>query len=223
MLKSQAMALDRQVILQQAFAVLNDSGLDGLTLRRLAGRLNVKAPAIYWHFKDKQDLLDEMATEVLRESLRGNEKLTTLSEWPQWARAVYEGLRGTLLRYRDGAKMFSGTYLTDDELFAPMEANLRRLTAAGFTLRQAVVGLGALYSYTIGFVIEEQATQLAPGQPNPQYDLAVREKRVDKRLYPLTSAAGEEMFKQHDARFFEGLSLIVEGMSQQLRDPSQPH
>ena len=80
MLKSQGMALDRQVILQQAFAVLNDSGLEGLTLRRLAGRLNVKAPAIYWHFKDKQDLLDEMATEVLRESMRENEKLAALFE-----------------------------------------------------------------------------------------------------------------------------------------------
>ncbi len=216
MLKFEAMALDRQVILQQAFAVLNDSGLDGLTLRRLAGRLNVKAPAIYWHFKDKQDLLDEMATEVLRESMRGNEKLAALSAWQQWATAVYEGLRGTLLRYRDGAKMFSGTYLTDDELFAPMEANLRRLTAAGFTLRQAVVGLGALYSYTIGFVIEEQATQLAPGQPNPQYDLAVREKRVNPQLYPLAAAAGTEMFTQHDARFAEGLALVIAGMSAQL-------
>ena len=217
MLKSQGMALDRQVILQQAFAVLNDSGLEGLTLRRLAGRLNVKAPAIYWHFKDKQDLLDEMATEVLRESMRENEKLAALFEWQQWATAVYEGLRRTLLRYREGAKMFSGTYLTDDELFAPMEANLCRLTTAGFTLRQAVVGLGALYSYTIGFVIEEQATQLAPDQPNPQYDPAVREKRVNKLLYPLAAAAGAEMFTQHEARFEEGLALIVAGMSALLQ------
>jgi TetR/AcrR family transcriptional regulator, tetracycline repressor protein len=217
------MPLDRQLILHQAFAVLNEAGLEGLTLRRLAARLNVKAPAIYWHFKDKQDLLDEMATQVLRESMQESAALESMASWREWATACYEGLRKSLLRYRDGAKMFSGTYLTDTELFAPMEANLRRLTQEGFTLRQAVVGLGALYSYTIGFVIEEQATQFAPGEPNPQYDLAARERRVNKELYPLAAAAGVEMFTNHDARFAEGVAVIVTGLSTMLDGAGTAH
>jgi len=217
------MALDRQMILLHAFVVLNEAGLEGLTLRRLAARLNVKAPALYWHFKDKQDLLDEMATQVLRESYRESAALEELHPWREWAIACFEGLRKTLLRYRDGAKMFSGTYLTDAELYAPMEANLRRLTGEGFTLRQAVVGLGALYSYTIGFVIEEQATQLAPGEPNPQYDVAARERRVNKELYPLTAAAGAEMFANHDARFAEGLAVIITGLLTMLTSAGTAH
>lgn len=208
--------LDRPFIVRQAFAVLNEAGLEGLTLRRLAARLAVKAPALYWHFKSKQDLLDEMATTVLRESMERSATLEAMKPWKTWAAAYSRCLRETLLQYRDGAKMFSGTYLTDAELFAPMEASLRRLVDAGFALRQAVVGLGALYSYTIGFVIEEQATQLAPGVPNPQYDLSTREKRVRKELYPLAAAAGAEMFQKHDARFDEGVALIVEGMAAQL-------
>ncbi len=217
------MALDRQLILRHAFAVLNEAGLEGLTLRRLAGRLNVKAPAIYWHFKDKRDLLDDMATQVFRESYQESAALESLPEWREWAIACSQALRKTLLRYREGAKMFSGTYLTDAELYAPMEANLRRLTREGFTLRQAAVGLGALYSYTIGFVIEEQATQLAPGEPNPQYDLAVREQRVNKELYPLAAAAGAEMFTNHDARFDEGLAVIVAGLSAMLASAGTSH
>ena len=205
--------LDRPFIVRQAFAVLNDAGLEGLTLRRLASRLGVQAPALYWHFKSKQDLLDEMAAEVLRRSIVKNAALDTIENWPEWARAYYNSLRKTLLEYRDGAKMFSGTYLTDPSLYAPMEASLRRLADAGFTLRQAVVGLGALYSYTIGFVIEEQATELAPGEANPQYDLATRDKRIDKKRYPLAAAAGREMFFAHDARFTEGIALIVAGMA----------
>ena len=207
------MPLDRQLILREAFAVLNDAGLEGLTVRRLAGRLNVQAPALYWHFKSKQNLLDEMAAEVMRRSLEKSTALDTMQDWADWASAYYNSLRTTLLAYRDGAKMFSGTYLTDVNLYAPMEASLRRLTDAGFTLRQAVVGLSALYSYTIGFVIEEQATETAPGEPNPQYDLAVREKRVSKEQYPLAAAAGAEMFLEHDARFSEGIALIVAGMA----------
>jgi TetR/AcrR family tetracycline transcriptional repressor len=153
--------LDRQLILHHAFIALNETGLEGLTLRRLAARLNVQAPAIYWHFKNKQDLLDEMATQVFRESYQESAALETLHPWQAWANATSEALRKTLLRYREGAKMFSGTYLTDAELYAPMEANLRRLTREGFTLRQAVVGLTALYSYTIGFVI---LTNRAPAE-----------------------------------------------------------
>lgn len=210
------MPLDRKQIVQQAFLVLNASGLDGLTLRKLAAQLDVQAPAIYWHFKSKQDLLDEMGTEVLRQSLGTNAQLDGIENWRQWAAATYKGLRQTLLRYRDGAKMFSGTYLTDAELCAPMEAGLRRLTDAGFTLRQAVVGLGALYSFTVGFVIEEQATQLAPGKPNPQYDPGVRERRVNKELYPLASKAGVEMFEHHEERFSEGLAIILAGLATQL-------
>jgi TetR/AcrR family transcriptional regulator, tetracycline repressor protein len=218
-----SMALDRPIILHHAFELLNATGLEGLTLRRLAGSLDVKAPAIYWHFKDKRDLLDEMATQVLRESLQESASLETLADWREWASASYVGLRKILLRYRDGAKMFSGTYLTDAELFAPMEANLRRMTSAGFTLRQAVVGLGALYSYTVGFVIEEQATRFAPGVPNPQYDLAARERRINKELYPHAFAAGAEMFLNHDARFIEGLAVILTGLAAVLSATHAAH
>ena len=210
------MPLDRKSIVRQAFLVLNEAGLDGLTLRKLATQLDVQAPAIYWHFKSKRDLLDEMGTEVLRQSTQANAQLDGIEDWREWASASYRGLRAVLLQYRDGAKMFSGTYLTDVELFTPMEASLRRLTAAGFALQQAVVGLGALYSFTIGFVIEEQATQLAPGKPNPQYDLAVREQRVKKELYPLASQAGAHMFQHNDERFADGLALILGGLDAQL-------
>lgn len=217
------MALDRQLILHHAFAVLNEGGLDGLTLRRLAARLHVKAPALYWHFRNKQELLDEMATQVLRETLEQSAALASLPTWQEWAIACHEALRTTLLRYRDGAKMFSGTYLTDAELYAPMEANLRRLTSEGFTLRQAVVGMGVLYSYTVGFVIEEQATQLMIGEMNPQYALEARERRVNKDLYPLAAAAGVEMFTHHETRFADGLAVIVTGLAAMLPGAASAH
>ena len=207
------MALDRPLILAQAFGLLNEMGLEALTLRRLAARLGVQAPAIYWHFKNKQELLDEMATQVLREALHEAPVFDAVQTWQDWAWSYCRGLRATLLRYREGAKMFSGTYLTDAALYAPMDDSLRKLTGAGFSLRQSVLGLSTLYCYTVGFVIEEQATQPAPGEPNPQYDLAHRNARIDKEKYPLAHAAGEEMFTGQDARFQEGVNLIIAGMA----------
>jgi AcrR family transcriptional regulator len=207
------MPLDRQLILAQAFSILNEMGLEGLTLRRLAARLDVKAPAIYWHFKNKQDLLDEMATQVFREALEEAPVFDAEQSWQGWALSYCLGLRRTLLRYREGAKMFSGTYLTDAALYAPMEASLRKLTSAGFSLRQSVVGFAALHNYVVGFVIEEQAVYFAPGEPNPQYDLAQRERRVDREKFPLVHAAGRVMFTDYNAGFVGGVSLIVRGMA----------
>ena len=210
------MGLDRQLILHHAFSVLNEAGLEGLTLRKLAARLNVQAPAIYWHFKNKQDLLDEMGTQVLCEALLDEAAWQALPTWQEWAIANCMSLRRAFLRYRDGAKMASGTYLSDAKMYAAMETNLRKLTEAGFTLRQAVVGLGAFYSYTVGFVIEEQAVQPVPGESSTRYDLAIREQRVNKELYPLAAAAGVEMFTNHDSRFVEGVVLIVNGLASAL-------
>jgi AcrR family transcriptional regulator len=202
--------LDRAIIVGQAFAILNEMGLEGLTLRRLATRLGVQAPAIYWHFKNKQDLLDEMATQVFSEALKEAPVYDATQTWAEWSLSYCIGLRGTLLRYREGAKMFSGTYLTDSTLYAPMDANLRKLTTAGFSLHQAVVGMGVLYSYVVGFVIEEQAVQPTPGEPDPKYDLA---HRIDKEKYPLAYAAGPVMFADQNTRFLEGVHLIIQGMS----------
>jgi TetR/AcrR family transcriptional regulator, tetracycline repressor protein len=217
------MPLDRQLILHHAFDVLNEVGLDGLTLRRLAARLGVQAPAIYWHFKNKQELLDEMGTQVLLQAVEDGDTWEKLPTWQERASAYCTGLRKAMLRYRDGAKMASGTYLTDTKMFAAMEMSLRKFTDAGFTLRRAVVGLGTLYSYTVGFVIEEQATQLAVGQGNPQYDLAVREQRVNRNLHPLAAEAGAVMFTNHDSRFAEGLAVIVAGLAALLPDENAPH
>jgi TetR/AcrR family transcriptional regulator, tetracycline repressor protein len=214
-----SMPLDRFVILNQAFSILNESGLESLTLRRLAARLGVKAPAIYWHFKNKQELLDEMGTQVLREALDSAPPFDAAQSWQDWALNYCLGLRRTLLRYREGARMFSGTYLTDPSLYAPMEASLRKLTGAGFGLRQSVVGLSALYCYVIGFVIEEQALDLAPGVPDPRYDLLRRANRVDRQKYPLVYESGEKLFADHDTRFLEGVSLVIVGLAS-LRPPA---
>jgi TetR/AcrR family transcriptional regulator, tetracycline repressor protein len=205
------MPLDRQLILSQAFAVLNEGGLESLTLRRLAARLGVQAPAIYWHFKNKQELLDEMGTQVFREALLESPASDDALSSQEWALRYALGLRRTLLRYREGARMFSGTFLTDATLYVVMEASLRRLTGAGFTLRQSVVSLSALYNYTVGFVIEEQAVG-----NNPRYDLAQRDARVDKERFPLAHAAGREMFTGHEANFREGVGLILAGMAATL-------
>lgn len=53
--------LQRDAIVAEARALVVAEGLEGLSLRRLAGRLGVTAPALYAHVRDKQDLLRALA------------------------------------------------------------------------------------------------------------------------------------------------------------------
>ncbi|MET7712582.1 TetR/AcrR family transcriptional regulator C-terminal domain-containing protein [Streptomyces sp. NPDC005407] len=202
--------LDRIRVARTALRLLNEVGLEGLTLRAIAKELDVKAPALYWHFKDKQALLDEMATEMLRRMAADMQASDPPADWREGLAAAMRSLREHLLRYRDGAKVYSGTHFTDMSYAEPMEAHLRMLTGAGFTPAAAARAWLTAYSYTIGYVIEEQAMGPDPATGAEGYDLAARAERLAE--YPLAAAAGEEMFAGRDAGFEAGLAAVVAGV-----------
>jgi AcrR family transcriptional regulator len=197
-----------------ALELLDEAGLDGLTLRRLASRLNVQAPAIYWHFKNKQELLDEMASAVLRVGIQ-QPPVAGAVKWDKWAMAYGKGLRRILLLHRDGAKMVSGTRLTDNSLYAPMELALRTLADAGFSSYLSLLSLSTIYSYVVGFVIEEQAVCPRPGERDEFYGPQQRGQRVDADRFPLALQAGDHLFSDFDRHFEDGLKLIVAGIAAQ--------
>jgi TetR/AcrR family transcriptional regulator, tetracycline repressor protein len=210
------MPLDRSAMIAAALELLNEVGLEGLTLRRLAARLDVQAPALYWHFKNKQDLLDEMASTALLAGVREISPASRM-KWDHWATAYGRGLRKVLLRYRDGAKMISGTRLKENTLYEPMELSLRVFVDAGFSSYRAVVALSTLHSYVVGFVIEEQAVHPVPEKEDKFYDPKNRAKRIDGQRLPLALKAGEYLFSRFDRRFEDGLKMIVAGIVAQQK------
>jgi AcrR family transcriptional regulator len=201
--------LDRKRVADTALELLNGVGLEGLTLRAIAKELDVKAPALYWHFKDKQALLDEMATEMYRRMVAGT-SLDAGDTWQERLLKANRGLRSALLGYRDGAKVFSGSRFTGVEHAHQMEDTLRVFTAAGFTLAQAVRATSTAYSYTIGFVTEEQGAEPLPDERREGYDVEERARRMAD--FPLSAAAGAEIFEDYDRHFEEGLALVIAGI-----------
>jgi AcrR family transcriptional regulator len=201
--------LDRERVAGTALRLLNEVGLDGLTLRAIAKELDVKAPALYWHFKDKQALLDEMATEMYRRMVAGT-ALDPSDTWQERLLKANRGLRAALLGYRDGARVFSGSRFTGTEHAPAMEANLRLLTDAGFTLAQAVDAGRTAHAYTIGFVTEEQGMRPLPGELREGVDVGERARRLAG--FPLAAAAGELLFADYDRQFEEGLSVVIAGI-----------
>jgi len=210
------MKVNRDMVAQAGLKILNEVGLEQLTLRLLGRELKVQAATIYWHFKSKEELIDEMATMVLAEGARKLVPMKTSSDWSVWAASFGTGLRKTLLAYRDGARMVAGTRLTNTEYMKTSERIAAKLIEGGFTVRQTVVLLSTIYNYTLSFVMEEQAVFPVPNERSPQYDIAKRNAKLDPDEFPLLRQSGAILFDKFDRRYKEGLDLIVRGAK--LRD-----
>jgi AcrR family transcriptional regulator len=227
-----AKGLTRSAIVNAALDLLDEVGMEGLTVRALAAKLDVKAPALYWHVRDKSELLDEMATEAWR---RIGDELTRFPDdatWDDDLRRFADVLRSALLRYRDGAKAFSGTYLTDGTVLAGREDGLRRWLAQGFELGDVVRAFALTNSFVVGFCIEEQAVRQADARQD--YDLQTRAERVGAAEHPLIAATGPEVFGDRDAQFAALMDLVVDAVgrlrtapkavrrAQRTRPPTSP-
>ncbi|WP_406146435.1 TetR/AcrR family transcriptional regulator C-terminal domain-containing protein [Streptomyces sp. NBC_01012] len=202
--------IDRARVADTALSLLNEVGLDGLSLRAIAKELDVKAPALYWHFKDKQALLDEMATVMHRRMLEGGLPGPTSHTWQRQMVAYQSVVRAELLRYRDGARVYSGAKFTGTEYADGLEAHLRTMVDAGFELWQAVRAGTTANAYTMGFVTEEQGVRPMPDERREGYDIEERAGRLER--YPLAAAAGAEIFAHYDERFEDGLWIVVAGV-----------
>jgi TetR/AcrR family transcriptional regulator, tetracycline repressor protein len=195
-------------IVDAGFAVLAERGLDGLTMRLVADRLGVRAPAIYWHLASKGDLLDEMATAMWRQVLTTS-GVALAPDAAAGLTAFAHAVRTTVLQYRDGAKLFAGTFLTDPELLRGQEAGLEAMAAQGFDTRGAVMATSLVYSFTIGFTIEEQAIAQSRTGGDDRYTLEARNARIGVERFPRAAEAGVSLFTDQDARFAALLAAAV--------------
>nr|WP_201469978.1 TetR family transcriptional regulator [Microbacterium hydrocarbonoxydans] len=91
---------DRDGVARAALALLDEVGLPDLSMRRIAGRLDVQPSALYWHFSSKQELLAELADRITAKIPRDDADVLTTAR----------SIRDALFTYRDGAELVLSTY-----------------------------------------------------------------------------------------------------------------
>lgn len=219
--KLSTVALDRDHVLKVALDLMDQVGLEGLTLRRLATELGVQAPALYWHFANKQDLLDQMA-----EALIGNDHSPVAPvapigpgrPWDDWLRDEARARRAVLVGRRDAALLAARTKPTDSA-FAGVEKELTALVAAGFTPADALLAIFTLGNYVAGFALEEQAEKRARPEEHPVPTPERLEAWIARTLdgLPALAAAVREIGDpQGDAVFERGVETIIMGLRARL-------
>ncbi|MEU6563580.1 TetR/AcrR family transcriptional regulator C-terminal domain-containing protein [Nocardia nova] len=204
------MKLDAGAIGAAALELLDEGGLDGLTMRKVATALNVQAPALYWHVKNKRELLDVMARAVFVDAVSGVEAPRRDVSWQDWVAELAGRLRTAMLRHRDGGRLLAGTNVSDDSMWRTMELTLRTLEDAGFTAVDGGRVFPVVLHYTIGFVIEEQARTGVDYADNPYEELSTV---VDAERYPRTAQMViDQATAEPDAEFAHGLRVILAGI-----------
>ena len=208
------MRVGREPVVRAGLKLLDQVGLEGLTLRAIGAELGVRAPTLYWRFRNKQDLIDEMASQVLADYAEGLLAAEPRpATWAEWTKRAAQRFRAELLRYRDGARMVAGTYLTDARVYAVMEMALGVFAAAKIAPDAAVVCLKTMNDYVIGFTIEQQAVISRAGERDPRYAAEAREARMDPALYPLARSLSPHLFSNYDEAFARGADIIIAGFA----------
>lgn len=155
---SEKRSISKEMIIHEALGLLKDEGLEGLTFRKLMSRLQIKAPAIYWRFENKRDLLDAVAEAILREHFRGLAPMRKQQSWQAWFKGTLHRLRDAMLAYPDGARLVAGARPHQAPTLARIAEYSLQATEDSVGLKNAGAIVFTALHYTFGHVIEEQAS-----------------------------------------------------------------
>jgi TetR/AcrR family tetracycline transcriptional repressor len=156
--KSDQPNVTQQRIIDEALQLLDEEGLNNLSLRKLAARLDMQAPALYWHFKSKEALIDYMAEAILRTEFDNLQPRQPDETWQDWMIQICIRLRKAMLARRDGGRVVAGAHLYPAvTLMKLAEVAMESLHSTGIELRRANLITSTAIHFVFGNVIEEQA------------------------------------------------------------------
>jgi TetR/AcrR family transcriptional regulator, tetracycline repressor protein len=198
-----------------ALALSDAEGLEGLTVRRLATHLGVTPMALYWHFKNKDELLDGVADRLW--SLVDTE-VDQDRPWSSRLRTLMESMVEVLRAHPPAASLLMTTQPdAATHCYEIMEVALGILADAGFSPAEAA----AVCRHGLRTV-----TTLAIGDPGLKPQLTeeeaadfIRRKRVALQSLPpsqypclVAAAAPLTEIEDPDAYFAFGIDLFVAGV-----------
>jgi TetR/AcrR family tetracycline transcriptional repressor len=207
--------LSRPQIVGVALELVDAEGVDALTMRALARRLEADPMAVYRHVRDKADLLGAMCDTVVAD-------LPALDPDGPWRPQVAElagQLRERLAAHPALLPVLAGAPVTPAGLAVTQQA-LALLVAHGVPVDVAATGFGAVFSYVLGFALVEAALpaldadrdELRAGALAHLGDPDAPPAHLDEAL-ALLETPGDFAF---------GLDLLLDGLERRAGGPVSP-
>lgn len=205
-------------IVEAALGLLDEVGLEGLSMRRLAERLGVNVATLYWYIRDKQELLSLLAEAISREI----QPPDLDAPWRVRLETLMWEYRRVLLAHRDAAHILAATLPAGSHRLRLVDLALGAVIAAGFEGWAASRAGRLVVDYTTGFVQEEYVTAARPapstaerGPRDAEMDHLPTIAEVSAQAYPNLATLGPYLTdRDGDARFGFGLGVILDGLEQ---------
>jgi len=201
--------LTRQAIVTAALHVLDEAGLDGLSMRRVADELGTGAASLYWHVADKERLIHLMLDRVMGEIELPEPDPT---RWEEQVREFAHVGREMFSRHRDIGLASLGRVPMGPNLIRIMEWLLAVLRGAGIPDRPATWFADLLALIAAAQSIEDDLATTGDDEAIAHMGEYLAALPADR--FPNLAAVTFEMVAGGaDDRFEFGLELLLRGLA----------
>ena len=194
--------LTRERILQAALALIDEHGLEWLSMRKLAAELGVEAMSLYNHVPGKGALLDGV-TELLLSRL--DVPLGGELDWKERVRVGARSLRALARQHPCLVPLLTTRQVRTPTALRTAHGLLEALRHAGFDEERAAYACRTLLGYLFGFLLQELGGLDQAGCP---------ERGGAGEPEPLRALADVD----HDRLYDFGLDVILTGLERLLAE-----
>ncbi|EFM12590.1 transcriptional regulator, TetR family [Paenibacillus curdlanolyticus YK9] len=205
--------LDRERIINTALELLRTEELANISMRRIADALGVKAAALYYHVKDKDQLLHGLAEQISKQIPFPDASLAWRDQLALWA----SSFRHTLNQYRDAVTIMGATIAGSPTRLAHIEYLYRVLFEADFPDARIPWLAAMVKNFIMGFADEERrlldrASDNGETMEEMSEDYADRFQSLPQDQYPhVIRLASITTAPDLDAEFAFGLGVLLDG------------
>ena len=202
--------LNRDRILQAALELVDEGGIESLTMRKLGQALGFEAMSLYNHVANKDDVLDGILDLVLSES----EPPSPAGDWDAAIRTSAISVHEALRRHPWSCTLLMSPGRVRPARLRFMDLLLGRLREAGFSAETTYPAYHVLDGHIFGFSLWETShTYTAEEVSNFEATLA---QTITADAYPYLLEHAHQHFSEGPHRegsaFELGLDLIVDGL-----------
>lgn len=144
--------LTRRSIIDAALKILQEEGVDALSLARIAKALGIQTPSLYWHFSSKAELYAHVSEAMFREVLA---ELDPAQSGRDLLWALGLAMRRNLSLRKDATKLISIAGVTDEIRNELVPALMAQVADQDMSLTQARKIVTAIQALTLGWATFE--------------------------------------------------------------------
>ncbi|MBV9322830.1 MAG: TetR/AcrR family transcriptional regulator C-terminal domain-containing protein [Chloroflexi bacterium] len=213
--------ITREAILDAAARILDQDGIDGLSMRRVADELHTGPASLYWHVRNKEELL-----QLLFERINDEIELPAPdpAHWQAQLKLLGRQVRAAAHRHRDYARLSLGRIPSGPSLARFAEWLFQLLGPVGVP-DKVIAYCGDLFSLYVGaFAFEESLGPSSPtGEPMPAEQIAEMFRDYLRSLpasqFPnVHRKAGLLFGGDADERFEFGMEVLIRGIESYVSD-----